>query len=69
MIAFFAAFAIYLLIMNLFVPNLNDLIRELLGRLLSMQAGLIYTLAGVIVLGLYGLSWLLSLRIYYKKVF
>lgn len=67
MIAFFAAFAAYLVVINLFVPNLNDLIRELVGKLLAMQAGQLYTMAGGIVFGVYVLSWLLSLRIYYKK--
>lgn len=69
MYAFIAAFAAYLVILNVFIPNLHDVIREFVGVLLAMQEVQLYVLASCIVLAMYILSWLLSIRIYHKKVF
>jgi len=69
MYASIAAFAAYLVILNVFIPNLHDLIREFVGMLLAMQEVQLYVLASCIVLAMYILSWLLSIRIYHKKVF
>jgi len=69
MYASIAAFAAYLVILNVFIPNLHDVIREFVGVLLAMQQVQLYVLASCIVLAMYILSWLLSIRIYHKKVF
>ena len=65
---FAGIFAIYLLTIRLFIPNLNDQIRNISGQLVNENYIILYMylLFGAIVL--YALSWLLSVRIYSKKV-
>ncbi|MEO4053106.1 ABC-2 transporter permease [Solibacillus sp. CAU 1738] len=67
--AVIVSFVIYLLIVNLFINNLNDKIRELVGILLTLQSSQLYLLIAFSVIALYVCSWLLSIRIYSKKVF
>jgi len=69
MFASIAAFVIYLVTINVFIPNLNDIIRGLVGKLLAMNQLHLYVVIGSAVLAMYVLSWLLSVRIYRKKVF
>lgn len=66
---FIGIFAAYLLCIKLFVPNLNDQIRELVGNLSTVSQPMIYAyiLVGTVIF--YSMSWLLSIRIYSKKVF
>ena len=62
-------FAIYLVIIPFFIPNVNDKIREFVQTLLTLDNTQIYLLIGFSVITLYVGSWLLSIRIYSKKVF
>ncbi|WP_274309976.1 ABC-2 transporter permease [Solibacillus daqui] len=66
---FVGIFAAYLLCLKLFVPNINDQIRELVGYLSSVSQPMIYVYILVATVIFYSLSWLLSIRIYSKKVF
>ena len=61
--------AIYLVIIPLFIPNLNDKIREFLQMLLTVQTAQFYLFIALSVMVLYACSWLLSIRIYERKVF
>lgn len=69
MIAFAVLFVLYFIIVNMFIPNLNDRIRELVHTVLSFDNSLMYLIVLVSVLLLYILSWMLSIRIYSRKVF
>jgi len=69
MYASIALFALYLVTINVFIPNLNDIIREIVGKLLALEQFQVYAIVGSAIFGLYFLSWLLSIRIYQKKVF
>jgi len=62
-------FAIYLVVINFFIPNLFDKIREFVGILLTLQSTQFYLLIAFSIIALYVCSWLLSIRIYRKKVF
>ncbi|MCM3088045.1 ABC-2 transporter permease [Bhargavaea ginsengi] len=62
-------FVLYLIIANQFVPNLNDILRNFTGSIVSIDNHIIYLFVGLGVLLLYLSSWLLSIRIYSKKVF
>jgi len=61
--------AIYLVIIPLFIPNLNDKIRAFLQMLLTVQTAQFYLFIALSVMALYACSWLLSIRIYERKVF
>lgn len=61
-------FVLYLILINLFVPNMNDIIRGITQRVLEMADYQLYLLAIITVLVLYVSSWILSIRIYSKKV-
>lgn len=61
--------AIYLVVITFFIPNLFDKIREFVGTLLTLQNAQFYLLLAFLVIALYAWSWLLSIRIYRKKVF
>jgi len=69
MIAFAVLFVLYFIIVNMFIPNLNDRIRELVHTVLSLDNSLFYLIVVVSVLLIYILSWMLSSRIYSRKVF
>ncbi|MEK4251362.1 ABC-2 transporter permease [Paenibacillus sp. FSL W7-1287] len=62
-------FAAYLVVINVFIPNLHDLIREVVAFLLAMEQVQLYVLVGCALVIVYILSWLLSIRIYEKKMF
>lgn len=69
LVASLALFAIYMIIVNIFIKNLNDRIREFVGVLLHLQSYQLYFLIGFSVIAIYVCSWLLSIRIYNNKVF
>ncbi|MFJ6209167.1 ABC-2 transporter permease [Lysinibacillus sp. NPDC092081] len=64
-----ALFGIYLLIINTFIPNFNDKLRELIQRFLTLQETEMYLIAILTIIILYIGSWLLSIRIYERKAF
>lgn len=61
--------AIYLMIIPIFIPNVTDIIREFVQMLLTLQAAQFYLIIVLSVMALYACSWLLSIRIYERKVF
>lgn len=69
LIASLVSFGAYLVVINSFIPNLTDKIRGFVQTLLTLQAPQFYLIIGLSVLVLYACSWLLSIRIYGKKVF
>ena len=60
---------IYLVVIPLFIPNVNDKIRGIVQTLLTLQTAQFYLFIALSVMALYACSWLLSIRIYGKKVF
>ena len=69
LIGSFSFFGIYLLIGKFLVPNINDEIRSIIAKILEFNNTQIVIGAGIMLSILYLLSWLLSIRIYEKKVF
>ncbi|WP_369436021.1 ABC-2 transporter permease [Lysinibacillus fusiformis] len=67
--AMVALIVIYVLTISFFIKNLNDVIRELIRKFLTLQEIQIYFFAILTILILYIGSWLLSIRIYDRKVF
>jgi len=63
------ALGIYLVIIPFIVPNMNDKVREFVQMLLTLQAAQFYLFIVISVMALYACSWLLSIRIYERKVF
>ncbi|MEY9979511.1 ABC-2 transporter permease [Lysinibacillus sp. RC79] len=61
-------FGIYMLTINLLVP-INDILRELTRKFLTLQETQMYFVASITVIILYIGSWLLSVRIYERKAF
>lgn len=61
--------AVYFFIISFFIKNLNDVIRELTHKILTLQEIQLYFIAISTVVLLYIGSWLLSIRIYERKVF
>lgn len=68
-IAFGSLVVIYMLTVSFFVENLNDIVRELTRKFLTLQEVQVYSVAILTVVLLYIGSWLLSIRIYERKVF
>ncbi|WP_016837680.1 ABC-2 transporter permease [Ureibacillus thermosphaericus] len=68
LIGFGGVFVIYMVTLS-FIPNLNDRVREVVQTVLSLDNSLFYL--GIILSAalLYVLSWILSIRIYSRKVF
>lgn len=64
-----ALFGIYLFVVNLLVPNINDKIRSITAKILELNNTQLFVGTGVILIIIYLLSWLISIRIYEKKVF
>ena len=62
-------FVLYLIIISLFIPNLNDIIRDITQMVLSLKNYWVYLLVIAAVVFLYISSWMLSIRIYSRKVF
>ncbi|MFC5542987.1 ABC-2 transporter permease [Ureibacillus thermophilus] len=68
LIGFGGVFVVYMVTLS-FIPNLNDRVRELVQTVLSLDNSLFY-LGIILSVGLlYVLSWILSIRIYSRKVF
>ncbi|GAB0171334.1 hypothetical protein LSPCS325_47710 [Lysinibacillus sp. CTST325] len=61
-------FGIYMLTINLLVP-INDILRELTRKFMTLQETQMYFVASITVIILYIGSWLLSIRIYERKAF
>jgi len=68
LIALGVLLGIYMLTISLLVP-INDILRELARKFLTLQEAQMYFLAIFTTVILYIGSWLLSIRIYEKKVF
>lgn len=64
-----ALVAIYLVIKNHLVPNLNNTLRELTQKFLSLSETQMYSMTIPTIVILYIGSWLLSIRIYERKAF
>ena len=62
-------FVLYLIIISLFIPNLNDIIRDITQMVLSLENYWVYLLVIAVVVFFYISSWMLSIRIYSRKVF
>lgn len=60
---------IYLVIIPFFIPNMNDKIRAFVQTVLTLPTTQFYLLIGLSVMVLYACSWLLSIRIYERKIF
>ncbi|RTQ91077.1 ABC-2 transporter permease [Lysinibacillus telephonicus] len=69
LIGFGVSFVIYMVIVNTFIVDLNDRIRDLIQIMLSFSNTQMYLLIIFSVMLLYIISWLFSIRIYSKKVF
>lgn len=69
MIASGTLFGIYLVAIKYLFPSLNDTLRELIQKFLTLQETQMYFVAIFTIIILYVGSWLLSIRIYAKKVF
>ena len=68
LIGFGGVFVVYMVTLS-FIPNLNDRVREVVQTVLSLDNSLFY-IAIILSAGLlYVLSWILSIRIYSRKVF
>ena len=62
-------FVIYLIITNKFIHDLNDRIRSLTQSILSADQTSLYALVLLSIVVFYVISWILSVRIYSRKVF
>ncbi|MGE6517399.1 ABC-2 transporter permease [Lysinibacillus sphaericus] len=67
--AMVALVVIYLITISFFIRNLHDVVRELTQKILTLQEIQLYFFAILLVIVLYIGSWLLSIRIYERKVF
>ncbi|MFY0520800.1 ABC-2 transporter permease [Lysinibacillus sp. UGB7] len=67
--ALVALVVIYLITISFFIRNLHDVVRELTQKILTLQEIQLYFFAILLVIVLYIGSWLLSIRIYERKVF
>ncbi|MGN4125372.1 ABC-2 transporter permease [Lysinibacillus sphaericus] len=67
--AMVALVVIYLITISFFIRNLHDVVRELTQKILTLQEIQLYFFAILMVIVLYIGSWLLSIRIYERKVF
>lgn len=64
-----ALFVLYIVVVNTFIPNFNDRVREGMIMVLSSENSLLYVGILLAVGCLYILSWMFSIRIYSRKVF
>ncbi|QPQ28863.1 ABC-2 transporter permease [Lysinibacillus sp. JNUCC 51] len=69
MIASGTLFGIYMVTIKYLFPSLNDTLRELTQKFLTLQETQMYFVAILTIIILYVGSWLLSIRIYTRKVF
>ncbi|WP_262176846.1 ABC-2 transporter permease [Saccharococcus sp. Marseille-Q5394] len=69
MIASIVLFVLYMIVVSKFIPDLNDRVREAVRTIVSLDHSLLYGGAVLSVILLYIFSWMLSVRIYSRKVF
>lgn len=69
MFAFVVSFILYFIIVNKFIPDLNDRLREVIQMILSFDNSLLYLGVMLSVVLLYIFSWMFSVRVYSRKVF
>lgn len=69
MIASGVLFVLYLVIATKFIPDVNDRLSMGIRTILSLDNTLLYTGGILTVILLYIISWMLSVRIYNRKVF
>ena len=60
---------VYLFVLKFLVPNLHDEIRGITAKILAFNDTQIIVGIGVVLCVMYALSWMLSVRIYERKVF
>lgn len=68
MIASIVAFVLYVIIVSQFIFDLNDRIREVVQTVMSFESSLLYAGGALSLVLLYLFSWMLSVRIYSRKV-
>ena len=64
-----ALFVLYIVVVNTFIPNLNDILREVIQMVLAFDHLLLYLGILLAIVIFYTLSWMFSIRIYSRKVF
>lgn len=64
-----ALVGMYLVVINYFVPNFNERLRNLVQNFMTVQELQLYLIATIIIIFLFISSWLLSIRIYKRKAF
>ena len=69
LIASIGGFLIYLFLLRFLVPNLNDLTRSMTTKILERNDVELWLGTSALLIILYLLSWMVSVRIYEKKVF
>lgn len=69
LVTFFIGFAVYLLAAKFFVPDINDQLGVFVSKLTSVLEVKVMMFTLITVIILYGVSWLISIKIYEKKVF
>ncbi|MDM5250787.1 ABC-2 transporter permease [Lysinibacillus sp. G4S2] len=69
MIAVGALFGMYMVIINYLSPTLKDTLKDLIQKFMTLQEIQMYFVAFLTIIILYVGSWLLSIRIYERKVF
>jgi ABC-type transport system involved in multi-copper enzyme maturation permease subunit len=62
-------FVLYIVLVNKFILDLNDRLRAGVQKILSFDNSLLYAGGTLVVVLLYIFSWMLSVRIYSRKVF
>lgn len=62
-------FILYMFVVNTLIPNLNDQIGSITAKILAFSDTKIMIGAIIILSLLYLISWLISIRVYEKKVF
>ncbi|WP_208588714.1 ABC-2 transporter permease [Gracilibacillus suaedae] len=67
--AFLFLFVVYMIVINTFIKNLNDILREFVQTILTLQDPSVFLMMILSIIVLYSFSWLLSIRIYRNKVF
>lgn len=69
LISFGVLFVFYLVAVNLFLPNLNDIMRSITQFVISLENYQLYFSVICVIAALYIGSWFLSIRIYCRKEF
>ena len=68
-ITLIACLAVYMAVMKLFIPNLNEQIGKTFTKIIGLGESQLIIYAAFILVITFSLSWLVSIRIYEKKVF